>query len=456
MTGFPRPWADGRWRRVGLRTRVELALAATAVLVPLVLSVTVWTVVTGYVVGQRERAALAQAESNVTVVGSALERPEPSVPDVLEGLPRATDTAILLRHRGEWYGTSLATDPEALPSAFLDVVTSGTAVSQRVELGDGPVLLVGLPVGGTTYIQVFPLVELDETHRTLSAALLGLSTVAAVAGVLLGRVAGRRALAPLTPVIEATRSIAAGNLTTRLDAAGDPDLDEVARAFNSTAERLQRRVAEDERFAGDVSHEMRTTLMAMLNAFELVESGPALPRRSQEPFALLGTELRRFSVMVDELLEISRAGDGDGELVLEQVVIGELVAAAADRTAGRPVTHVSPRVERRRMRVDKRRIVRAVTNLVHNAEIHGGGVVQVAVEPYAQGVRIFVDDAGPGVPPDRRERIFQRFATDTPGGVGLGLSIVARHVSQHGGSVWVGDRPGGGARFVVELPGEGS
>lgn len=454
MSWFARPRPDGRWRWVSVRTRVEVALAATAVLVPLVLAVTVWTVVTGYLVGQRERAALAQAESNASVVGSALGRAATSVPDVLEGLPRATDTAILLRHEGTWYGTSLDTDPEELPAEFLRLVTSGTAASQRVEIANAPVLLIGLPVGDTTYLQVFPLAELDETHRILSTALLGLSVVAAVAGVLLGRVAGRRALAPLTPVIEATRSIAAGNLSTRLDGAGDPELDEVAQAFNSTVERLQKRVAEDERFAGDVSHEMRTTLMAMLNAFELVESGPELPKSSREPFALLGSELRRFAVMVEELLEISRAGDGQGELVIEQVVIGQLVAAAADRAAGRPVTHVSPRVERRRMRVDKRRIVRVVTNLVHNAEVHGGGVVQVAVEPYSQGVRIFVDDAGEGVPPARRERIFERFAAGAPGGVGLGLSIVARHVTQHGGAVWVGDRPGGGARFVVELPGD--
>ncbi|KGN32963.1 histidine kinase [Knoellia sinensis KCTC 19936] len=442
-------------RRVtGLRTRVGLALAATAVLVPALLALTLWFVVTSYLVSQRERLALAQAESNVAVVERALGQPDTPIPEVLNGLPRTTDTAILLRHRGGWYGTSVAPNPDALPKALTQLVMTGTAASQRVSMGGTPVLVIGLPMTETSYLQVFPLTELDETHRTLSTALVGVSTLAAAAGVFLGRAAGRRALAPLSPVIEATKAIADGNLATRLDGAGDPDLDEVATAFNRTAERLQRRVAADERFAGDVSHEMRTTLMAMLNAFELVESGPDLPPASREAFVLLGTELRRFSVMVEELLEISRAGEGDVGLVLEQVIIGDLVAAAADRTAGRQVTHISPSIERLRMRVDKRRIERVVTNLVHNAEVHGNGVVQVAVEPYAHGARIFVDDAGPGVAPDRRERIFERFATETAGGVGLGLSIVARHVHQHGGSVWVGDRPGGGARFIVELPEE--
>jgi signal transduction histidine kinase len=74
------------------------------------------------------------------------------------------------------------------------------------------------------------------------------------------------------------------------------------------------------------------------------------------------------------------------------------------------------------------------------------------VEPCDDGIRICVDDAGPGVPVDRREHVFTRFASAGTGGVGLGLAIVARHVREHGGSVWVGDRPGGGSRFVVELP----
>ncbi len=106
--------------------------------------------------------------------------------------------------------------------------------------------------------------------------------------------------------------------------------------------------------------------------------------------------------------------------------------------------------------VDKRRLERVVANLVHNAESHGGGVTAVRLIRRGRTARIEVDDTGHGVPPDQRGRIFDRFARGPgpgdSGGLGLGLAIVQRHVALHGGSVGVEDRPGGGARFVVELP----
>jgi signal transduction histidine kinase len=100
-----------------------------------------------------------------------------------------------------------------------------------------------------------------------------------------------------------------------------------------------------------------------------------------------------------------------------------------------------------------------VNNLLDNAEHHAGGPVRVAVIARDGHARLEVDDAGPGVPLELRDRVFDRFdrgdragsrGADT--GSGLGLALVAQHVQRHGGSAWVEDRPGGGARFVVEIP----
>jgi signal transduction histidine kinase len=109
--------------------------------------------------------------------------------------------------------------------------------------------------------------------------------------------------------------------------------------------------------------------------------------------------------------------------------------------------------------VDKRRIERVVANLVENASVYAGGVTRLAVEATGDTVRLIVEDAGPGVPAEGRERIFERFFRGSAAGrrgagdgTGLGLALVAEHVHLHGGRVWVEDRSGGGSRFVVELP----
>jgi signal transduction histidine kinase len=217
--------------------------------------------------------------------------------------------------------------------------------------------------------------------------------------------------------------------------------------------------AADARFAADLSHELRTPLMTMLNSMELIYHHRAeLPAAVIEPVELLGEDLERFWRLVVDLLEISR-DDGEDEGSRETVRIADLIRVAADTAAGRPVTEATTDAAALTVNGHKRRLERVVANLVENAEGHGGGCESVTVGAGGLGVIIQVDDAGPGVPVYDRERIFERFcrggsdrrpAQDR--GIGLGLSIVARHVEWHHGTIWVEDRPGGGARFVLELP----
>ncbi|MGH7361792.1 MAG: sensor histidine kinase [Candidatus Methylomirabilales bacterium] len=168
----------------------------------------------------------------------------------------------------------------------------------------------------------------------------------------------------------------------------------------------------------------------------------------------------RFQELVQDLLEISRIDAGAGEVVAEPVRAGELVRHAV-RASRRPTAtvEVAADTEDLVVSVDKRRLERVLANLVDNAETHGAGIVRVAVERAGGAVRVVVDDAGPGVGEAERERIFERFVRGAAAGrrghgegTGLGLSLVMEHVRRHDGRVWVEDRPGGGARFVVELP----
>jgi two-component system, OmpR family, sensor histidine kinase MtrB len=95
--------------------------------------------------------------------------------------------------------------------------------------------------------------------------------------------------------------------------------------------------------------------------------------------------------------------------------------------------------------------------LLENARNHGGGALRIELTAAAPGrFRIAVEDGGPGVAQSERERIFERFARGSAArhriGTGLGLALVAEHAAAMGGTAWVQDRIGGGARFVVELP----
>ncbi|MGB3437919.1 MAG: HAMP domain-containing sensor histidine kinase, partial [Actinophytocola sp.] len=255
----------------------------------------------------------------------------------------------------------------------------------------------------------------------------------------------------------AAAEAARGDLGVRLPATGDPDLVPLAQAFNDTAERLQQRVARDTRFAGDVSHELRSPLTTMLNAMAvLYRRRDEMPPGSRQAVELLDTDLRRFRRMVDDLLEISRH-DQDRS-TFELVDLGELVRAVTVGYGGL-APGVLDMAAHPWITGDRRRLERVMVNLLDNAARHGKGLVRLGVLTRDGQARIEVDDAGAGVPPADRERVFERFSRGSPAdrdasdsGAGLGLALVAQHVRGHDGRAWVEERPGGGARFVVELP----
>ena len=157
-----------------------------------------------------------------------------------------------------------------------------------------------------------------------------------------------------------------------------------------------------------------------------------------------------------DLLELAR---GDQAVQTKSVDVADL-ARQVCRTRGLPDTLVS--VADRASppwTVDPRRLERVLGHLLDNAVRHGGGPMAVRVGQ-APGIRYLeVDDEGPGILPEDRDTIFDRFvrgrsanARGDSDGTGLGLALVAQHVEAHGGRALVTDRPGGGARFRVEIP----
>ena len=365
------------------------------------------------------------------------------------------DATPLLKWDGRWYDGRYPPGHKSLPPSLFAMAERGEGAMQRLRTGQGLVFAVALPVDRGVYVEVFSLSELERTLRSLAVIFAFTTTMTTLFGALAGRWASRRALLPLTSFTAATSAIAQGDLETRLPVQADADLGPIARAFNSTASQLQARVQRDARFAGNVSHELRTPVTAMVNAVDILASREQrLDEESREVLAFLTADVHRFAQLVKDLLETSRIDSGAVDLHTEPLHMRSYLAEVADRRAGRAVT--LPGDEDPVALVDRRLMDRVVENLVDNAERHGRGVTSVSVEPGPGVVRILVDDAGPGVPEDLRERVFERFARvpaggDGQGGAGLGLALVADSVRLHQGRVWVEDSPAGGARFVVEL-----
>ncbi|WP_103384211.1 sensor histidine kinase [Pseudonocardia dioxanivorans] len=443
--------------RLPLRWRIAVSFALVSLAITGLLAAVTWKLASDFLVAKREQGATSQAAIDARLVQDAPRDPAGADSEgLLTGLAGGGDITVAVRRAGTWTTSGHPIDVEALPDELLALANSGVAARQRVMLGGIPVLAVALPLRDGLYLELAPLTELDATLRFLSWVLVVGVGVSGLLGLALGGWASTRALRPLTDLRDAAARMAAGDLDARLPEQDDADLAPLAVTFNRTAEDLQRRVRRDVRFAGDVSHELRSPLTTLVNAVAVLRRRrDDLPLPARQAVDLLDADVHRFQKMVTELLEISR----DEQIDPRDLEVCDVVDVVAHALATRPDVVLDVRGSPPQVPVDRRRLDRVVMNLLENAEQHAGGAVRVGVAPSSVGVRIEVDDAGPGIPVELRDEVFERFSRganagrrEDSGGTGLGLALVARHVRAHHGRIHIEDSPDGGARVVVELP----
>ena len=451
-----------RPRRLRLRSRLLAAFVGGALVLVAGVALLSYGLTRRYLLTQRETSAQRQAQANARLVGGAL-RSDSDVPQLLASLqsPAGSSTVVLL-HDGRWFAASLDIGRDAIPAPLRQaVVDEQSRARQRYDLDQVPRLAVGLPLpNGDAYFEIFLLRELDRTLRTLRVALTTAAAAAMIGAGGLGVWASRRLLDPLAEIGATATSIAGGKLDARLDVGSEVELSALADSFNQMVASLQRRIEHDARFASNVSHELRSPLTALRSALQNIETRRAsMDERTARSVDVLSREIERFEQLVQDLLEISRFDAGGVQASTEEVFLGELVFHAVEALPDRDVpVEVAASATDAVVLADKRRLVQIIFNLVANARQHGGGIDRLRIEADEDNVRIVVEDRGPGVPPEDRDRVFERFYRGrqtgrAAGGVGLGLALVAEHARLHGGRAWVEGRDDGdGARFVVELP----
>ena len=262
----------------------------------------------------------------------------------------------------------------------------------------------------------------------------------------------------MTDVAEAASRVSGGDLSTRLRETEDPDLAPLVGAFNNMVDTLDARIEQDARFAADVAHELRTPVTTLTTSLSLLQKATDLSPRSEQAVALMSVELRRFTRALEDLLALGRLDHATREGANATVGAADLVREALGSSGRDPALLAVGGVAAEAVRVtaDAPQLRRALANLFDNADIHGGGLVRCRVVTHGEVVDVQVEDHGPGIPSEDRERVFERFARagsrKDGTGSGLGLSIVAQTVRNHGGSVWCSAADGGGALVTLRLP----
>lgn len=301
--------------------------------------------------------------------------------------------------------------------------------------------------------------------RGLLFILLFWLPIAVLTAGIFGYTLARRALAPIEKMAERAQSISADNLHDRLPI-GNPndELGRLASVFNDTLGRLEASFEQMRRFTADVSHELRTPLTAIRSVGEV----GLRERRDDKAYrGIIGSmleEVDRLASLVDRLLRWSRAETGQTKLSQEVIdlrdladdVVGYLGVLAEEKQQSLTVAQVGTP-----WGLGDRQVLRqALIDLVDNAIKYTpeGGAIEMRVSESSENVTIDVVDSGPGIAPELRTRIFDRYGRgenagpDAVGGAGLGLSISKWAVEAHGGHLTLEASNSVGSTFRITLP----
>lgn len=344
----------------------------------------------------------------------------------------------------------------------------GTFETVAISTGE-PVRLLTMPVARegkpVQLLQVgipFHRVE-QELWRYLQSlfVLIPLGLALAALG---GGLIARAALSRVDEMSRTARQVSGEDLSDRLVVRGTGDeLDHLAETLNAMLARLQAAFTEIRRFTADAAHELRTPLTTLTGEIEVALRSTRSVEDYQEVLRSSLEEVRRLTLLAEDLLLLSRSSAGAGlpheRIDLEALMVDVIDVAVRLAQAKHIAIHVEE-IGPAMVMGDPMALSRAVLNVVENAVKYTptGGKVTVALLREGRVVRVVVRDTGVGIDPSDLDRIFEPFVRLDPararatGGAGLGLAIARAIILAHGGSVTVESVVGAGSCFAISLP----
>ncbi|MGI8936621.1 MAG: sensor histidine kinase [Iamia sp.] len=343
---------------------------------------------------------------------------------------------------------------KSTPAVIDQVLPNGQVVRQRVEVTE----LESFEEGVNRRVL--------QLLRTYSFSALGVLFISSLG---VGWLIAGRVLAPIDRINAVARDIQATDLSRRIDLRGPPDeLKDLADTFDDMLGRLDDAFSQQQRFIQEASHELRNPLAVIRTNLDVALADPdASTEELRQAAEVVNRSVTRMGVLVDDLLTYAREGAPTrtrARVALDGVVddtAAEFATTASARGLDLEVETPAAGVpEAAVVRADRVAVRQAVANLVANAVrlAPEGTTVRLALGVTGAWAWIAVDDGGPGIPAEDRERVFERFwrgdgaRARAEGRSGLGLAIVGEIAQAHGGEVRLADNRRGGSTFTLWLP----
>jgi two-component system sensor histidine kinase ChvG len=356
--------------------------------------------------------------------------------------------------------------PEAIRAKATN--KSVTAVRNAPDLT--PVLSAAVPSDGEVLLATNNDRAFTKTVRTQRAGIAAAMMVLVAISIFLSLFLARTIVRPLRRLALAAHRVRLGRsrevnvprLPTRSDEIGF-----LARAVSDMSQSLRHRIDNIEAFAADVTHELKNPLASLRSAVDGLDRVED-PQLREKLKAIVREDVARLDRLIGDISEAARTDAELARATFERVDLGPLIEQLVHswetrrETGDARLAFARPRKDSAAVMGKPDRLARAINAIIDNAVSFSppGGLVEIAVTRVGDEVRIRIDDEGPGVPPEAREAIFNRFHSVRPEGEsfgrhsGLGLAIAQAIVNGHDGEIDVQDRDDApsGARFTIRLP----